>query len=123
MTYLKNIGISFGFILGSLFGITLLITFFNYINLIGSKTLSVLEILTPLIALFIGGFSIGRKSKKKGWLEGLKLSGIFLVILILFQYLGLQSSFSLKNILFYVLIVASTVFGSMIGINKAPKME
>ena len=118
MTYLKNIGISFGFILGSLFGITLLITFFNYINLIGSKTLSVLEILTPLIALFIGGFSIGRKSKKKGWLEGLKLSGIILVILILFQYLGLHIHFSVKTILFYILIIVSCIFGSMLGINK-----
>lgn len=123
MTYLKNVGISFGFILGSLFGITLLITFLHYMNLIGSKVLSVLEILTPLIALFVGGFVIGKKSKQKGWLEGLKLSGIFLVILVLFQYLGLHSSFSLKNVLFYVLLIVSTVFGSMIGINKSPKNE
>ncbi len=123
MTYLKNIGISFGFILGSLFGITLLITFLHYMNLIGSKVLSVLEILTPLIALFVGGFVIGKKSKQKGWLEGLKLSGIFLVVLVLFQYLGLHSSFSLKNVLFYVLLIVSTVFGSMIGINKSSKNE
>ena len=68
MNYVKNIGISFGFILGSLFGLTLFFTFLNYINLIGMKTLSIIEIIIPLFSLFLGGFYIGKKSQKKGWL-------------------------------------------------------
>ena len=118
MTILKNIGISFGFILGSIFGFTLLATLFHYMNWIGSKTLSVIEIIIPLLALFLGGFQMGKRSKQKGWLEGLKIGGIFLIILILFQYLGLQIHFSIKTVLFYVLIMISSVFGSMLGINK-----
>lgn len=121
MTTLKNFGISVGFIIGSMLVITLFITFFHYIGWIGSKTLSVLEIIIPLLSLFIGGFIIGKNSKQKGWLEGLKLGGIFLVILILFQYLGLHIHFSIKNILFYLLILISGIFGSMIGINKKIK--
>ena len=118
MNYVKNIGISFGFILGSLFGLTLFFTFLNYINLIGMKTLSIIEIIIPLFSLFLGGFYIGKKSQKKGWLEGLKLSGVFLIILILFQYLGLHIQFIVKTILFYILIIVSCIFGSMLGINK-----
>ena len=118
MNYVKNIGISFGFILGSLFGLTLFFTFLNYINLIGMKILSIIEIIIPLFSLFLGGFYIGKKSQKKGWLEGLKLSGVFLIILILFQYLGLHIHFSVKTILFYILIIVSCIFGSMLGINK-----
>ena len=118
MTILKNIGISFGFILGSIFGFTLLATLFHYMNWIGSKTLSVIEIIIPLLALFLGGFQMGKRRKQKGWLEGLKIGGIFLIILILFQYLGLQIHFSIKMVLFYVLIMISSVFGSMLGINK-----
>ena len=118
MNYVKNIGISFGFILGSLFGLTLFFTFLNYINLIGMITLSIIEIIIPLFSLFLGGFYIGKKSQKKGWLEGLKLSGVFLIILILFQYLGLHIHFSVKTILFYILIIVSCIFGSMLGINK-----
>ncbi len=123
MTVIKNLGISFGFILASLLGITLLITLLHYINWIGTKTLSFLEILTPLIALFLGGFAVGKRSKQKGWLEGLKLGALFLIILILFQYLGLQMKFSIKNILFYALIMISCVFGSMLGINKKGKEQ
>lgn len=118
ITYLKNIGIAFGFILGSLLSLTLLVTFLNYINIIGSKTLSIVQIIIPLFSLFLGGFVIGKRSLKKGWLEGLKLGGIFLLILILFQYLGLQIHFSIKIIIFYLLLLVSSIFGSMLGINK-----
>lgn len=118
MTIIKNLGISFGLILGSLFGFTLLITLLHYLNWIGSKTLSILEIMIPFFSLFIGGFWMGRKSNKKGWLEGLKLGLLFLFILILFQYLGLQMKFELKTLLFYVLILISSIFGGMIGISK-----
>lgn len=121
MTYIKNLGIAFGFIVGSLFGVTLIVTLLHYINWIGSKTLSVLEIITPLLSLFIGGFIIGKNSKQKGWLEGLKLGGLFLTLLILFQYLGLRIHFSVKTILFYALLLVSCVFGSMLGINKRAK--
>ena len=121
MTYIKNLGIAFGFIIGSLFGVTLIVTLLHYINWIGSKTLSVLEIITPLLSLFIGGFIIGKNSKQKGWLEGLKLGGLFLTLLILFQYLGLRIHFSVKTILFYALLLVSCVFGSMLGINKRAK--
>ncbi len=121
MTYIKNLGIAFGFIIGSLLGTTLFVTLLHYVNWINSKTLSILEILIPLFSLFLGGFVLGRKSKQKGWLEGLKLAGLFLIILILFQYLGLQVHFSIKSILFYLLLLVSCVFGSMLGINKKAK--
>lgn len=118
INYLKNIAVAFGFILGSLFGLTLFVTFLNYVNIIGSKTLSIVQIMIPLFSLFLGGFVIGKQSSKKGWLEGLKLGGIFLLILILFQYLGLQIHFSIKSIIFYLLLLVSSIFGSMLGINK-----
>lgn len=121
MTYIKNLGIAFGFTIGSLFGVTLIVTLLHYINWIGSKTLSVLEIIIPLLSLLIGGFIIGKNSKQKGWLEGLKLGGLFLAFLILFQYLGLRIHFSVKTILFYALLSVSCVFGSMLGINKRAK--
>ena len=121
MTYIKNLGIAFGVIIGSLLGVTLIVTLLHYINWIGSKTLSVLEIITPLLSLFIGVFIIVKNSKQNGWLEGLKLGGLFLTVLILFQYLGLRIHFSVKTILFYALLLVSCVFGSMLGINKRAK--
>ena len=69
-------------------------------------------------SLFLGGFIIGKKSSKKGWLEGLKLSLIFTIILILFNLLGLGNKIEFKNIVYYIIIIASCMFGGMLGINK-----
>ena len=121
MNYLKNIGISMLYIIGFILVLTLLSTALNYFNIIGKNTITVLKIIIPIISLFIGGYYIGKKSNKKGWLEGLKLSLIFSVILIIFNYLGFDNSFEIKNILYYLIIIISCIFGSMIGISKNPK--
>ena len=73
------------------------------------------------MALFIGGLYIGRKSMKKGFLEGLKLGIIFSLFLIIFNYLGLGNGFKLKYILYYTILIISSIFGSIIGINIGEK--
>lgn len=118
MNYLKNIGISLLYIIGIIIIGTFLISLLNYINFLGGKLLSIFKILIPIIALFTGGIIIGKKSNKNGWLEGLKLSLIFLIILLIFNYLALNTGFEFKNLIYYLILTISTCFGSMIGINR-----
>ena len=117
MSYLKTIGISFLFSLGSLFILTFLITILNYFNMLSTNVVHVMCIVIPIFSLFIGGFIVGKRSRKKGWLEGLKYGCIFLIILALFNYLGLQNSFVLKNLFYYGILLIASIFGSMFGIN------
>ena len=118
MKYAKNLGFSLLFIIGSLLIVILLFIFFNYFNLFSNGIVSTFKIIIPIISLFAGGFFIGKKSSKQGWLEGLKLSLIFTIILILFNLLGLGNKLELKNILYYLIIIISCMFGGMLGINK-----
>lgn len=118
MEYLKNIGKSLLYIFSIIIISTFLITILNYFNIIGSKIVAILKIFIILISMFIGGYSIGKNSKQKGWLEGLKLSGIVVVILVLFKYLGLQDKFSINHLIYYLILVISCTLGSMIGINR-----
>lgn len=117
MNSLKNIGISILYILGSIFILTFITTFFHYINFFGTKIMSFWKIAIPIISMFIGGIVMGKRSHQKGWLEGVKLSGLFLIVLILFEYLGLHMTWQLKTLFFYLILVVSCVFGSMVGIN------
>lgn len=117
MKYLKKLGMSFLFIISSILILTFLITIFNYFDIMSDKATSIFKIIIPVISLFIGGFYIGKNSFKKGFLEGLKLGLIFSVILIIFNYLGLDNSFKLKYILYYLILLISSTLGSMIGIN------
>ena len=117
MNYLKKTGISLLYIIGLILILTFLLTLFNYFNIISKNVVSVFKIIIPIVSLFIGGFITGKKSFQKGWLEGLKLSLIFLFIFILFNYLGLKNNIEFKNLLYYLIIITSTCFGSMLGIN------
>ena len=121
MKYLKKLGFSFIYIISSLLILTFIITFLNYFNIISDKVISIFKILIPIISLFIGGFYIGKNSNSKGYLEGLKLGVIFSLILIIFNYLAFDYSFKLKYLLFYLIIITSSILGSMIGINKRKK--
>lgn len=114
MKYLKNIGLSILYTITSILILTLITTFFSYFNIIGDKTVSLFKIFIIIISLFIGGLYIGKKSNKKGWLEGLKLGLVFLILIIIFN---IFTSFDLKNILYYFIVIISSIFGSMVGIS------
>lgn len=118
MNFIKNVSLSILYIILIMLVLTFILTLFSYFNIIGDKVISIFKIIIPVVSLFIGGFLIGKKSLKKGWLEGLKLSLIFLILLIIFEYLALDQSFNIKNILYYLILSISSIFGSMIGISK-----
>lgn len=118
MKYLKNISISILYIIVSILILTFITTLFSYFNIIGEKTISIFKITIPIISLFIGGFYIGKRSIKKGWFEGLKLGLIFIILLIIFEFFALDISFKGKNIIYYLIIIISSIFGSMIGISN-----
>lgn len=118
MKYLKNLSIIMGIMIGIILVSTFLMTTLNYFNVFGKSFVSILKILIIVIALFVGGYLIGKKSDKKGWLEGLKLGIITTIIILLFNLLGLNNKFEFKNIMYYGILIISAIFGSMIGINK-----
>lgn len=123
MNYLKNLGISLLFIILFVLGLTFIGTLLNYIGLFNSAVIKIIKVLIPVISMFIGGFVIGKKQGKNGWLEGGKLGLIFLVILTLFNYLGLDYSFSFKSIIYYIILLVSSILGSIIGVNKFKPSE
>lgn len=117
MNYLKKIGIGFGYIISISLISVLLLTILNYFSIIGSKMVVFLEIIIAFISMFIGGFVVGKRSNQKGWLEGLKFGGIFLIFIVILNLI-LKNDIEIKNIIYYIIILFSTIFGSIIGINK-----
>ena len=118
MDYLKKIGYGFAYTLGAFLILTFILTMFSYVDVFSLNVVSFFQLFIPIISLLIGGYIIGKRSKSNGWLEGLKFSILFLVMLLLFNYLGLGIAPKLKNIVFYIIIIISSILGSMIGINR-----
>ena len=106
------------YIFVSIFVFSALIGTLNYFNIIGNSATNIVELIAIIISMFIGGIYLGKNSQKKGYLEGLKIGLITIVILFLFSFLAYNQSISISTILFYIVILISSILGSVIGINK-----
>lgn len=116
MNYLKKIVkpllVGFLTMLISLF----LFTTLEYIGWISNNTFKVMTTLISILGFLVSGIIFGKRSSKKGWLEGLKLSLIEIFLLIILN-LGLNTT-DTKNIILYSFILLATTIGSIIGVNK-----
>lgn len=69
------------------------------------------------LTLFIGGFVSGGKGRQKGWLIGGITSLLYTLIILVFQFLGLGSSFSLEQMAFHAGFLIIAMLGGIMGVN------
>ena len=93
-------------------------TLLYYFNLLSSGVYNIFKLLIPLFSIFITTISFTKKVKEKGWFEGLKL-GLLLIIVFIAISSFANTSFSIKMMLYYLIILITAILGGMIGINKS----
>lgn len=96
----------------------LILSLLYYFNILSDKSFNILKIITTLISFIIGGIYIGKKSNRKGYLEGLKIGLIALIIFFIISYLAFDHGITIKSSIYYLVMLATSTIGSMIGINK-----
>lgn len=95
----------------------IVISFMSYINILGGKVLSIIKILLSFSAILVGSFKQGIQSNKRGFLEGLKFGGAFILILAIINSIFYQQ-FAIKNLFYYGLSIFISICGGMLGISK-----
>lgn len=93
-------------------------TLLGYFNITSSKITEYLILFLTMISLFIGGFFLGKKCEQKGWLEGIKIGSMVIFLFFLISYLGFDQGLNVKVCIYYLILLVSSILGSMIGINK-----
>ena len=93
-------------------------TLLYYFNLLSSGVYNIFKLLIPLFSIFITTISFTKQVKEKGWLEGLKL-GLLLIIVFITISSFANTSFNIKMMLYYLIILITAILGGMIGINKS----
>lgn len=117
MIFLKKLGRALAISIGLLLILSFIMTILNYFNIIGPTILRILKIIIPFVSLFFGGISLGKRSNAKGYLEGIKLGLIFIILTFLFTFLAFQKSMVWNDIFIYLDILLGSIVGSMMGIN------
>ena len=99
---------------------TLILTLLNYFQVIKFENIIKLNFTITSIITFILGIITGKTTSKKGYIEGLKLGSLITSIFLLLNIIFIRN-FSLHIFVYYLTIVASATFGSIIGINLKKK--
>lgn len=86
---------------------------------IAELTIAYISLIAGFITLLIGGIVAGIKGKENGLLIGLFTGIGFTLITFLIQYLGYDSVFSFKQMMYHLGYIVSAVLGSIIGVNFA----
>lgn len=113
---IKKYLINFSWSLGIIIIGTIFLALFNYFNILNGILLEIIEIVLPLVAIFIGGYKIGKVSNKNGYLEGLKYSAIWIIIFVISSLL--LKSFHLSSIIYFLSIILISSLSAMLGINR-----
>ena len=111
---IKNYLKSYGYLLGIIIILTLILSVINYFVKIPVTTT---KIIILIISMFISSLMLGKNTKERAYLEGIKFSSIYIVFTVILKLI-LKSSFNYKVIIIYVTLLFTSVLGSMIGINS-----
>lgn len=116
MDYLKKYGKTAIIIGGIVLLYISLLAVTHNLGILKLSSIGKINFVVMAISLFLGGFMRGKKASKKGYLEGLKLGGIVVGVLFIINILCYRHV-DLYVFLYYIVLIVSSIIGSMIGIN------
>ena len=117
MDYIKSLAKSFAITIISIFIASLLLTCLYYFNIISSNIYNIMKLIIILGTIFINSIITGKKAKKYGLIEGLKLGGLFIIVMIITQA-STKNDFGIRTFIYSIIILLTAGIGGVIGINK-----
>lgn len=114
---LKNYLKSYAYLFGSILILTIILSIINYFFNIPVK---VIKLLIPIISIITSTIILGKNTKSKAYLEGIKFTSLYIILSIIISIVT-KNAFNFKLILCYLLLLLSGIIGSMIGINISKK--
>ncbi len=98
----------------------LIILVFSTLNLLFLSTniTRFMSMICNLTILFVICFKKGKPRNNKGYIEGLKIGFITIIIFSVINLLFIKNTYTFPVIIYYLIIVLICLFGSVIGINK-----
>ena len=117
MNLIKKYSITLGIMLSIITFFLFFFVLLNYYDLINQHVLAIFKIILMVTSFFIGGLITGKHSLKKGWFEGFKIGSLGILLFIIINSFFFHE-FYLKYFLYYMILIGSSILGSIIGINK-----
>ena len=114
---LKNYLKSYAYLFSLILILTIILSIINYFIIIPTK---IIKLLIPIISILISSIILGKNTKEKAYLEGLKFSSLYIFLSIIISLIT-KNPFTFKLIICYLLLLLTGIIGSMIGINLSKR--
>ena len=114
---IKNYLKGYGYLICLIVIMTLILSIISYFF---NSPLNIMKVSVPLISLFVASIILGKNTKEKAYIEGIKFTGIYILITIIFKLI-FNTGFNYNIILIYILMLVIGIMGAMIGINIKKK--
>lgn len=108
-TYLK----SYSYLFGLIIILTIILSILNYFIPFKAETI---KLIIPIISMLVSSIYLGKSTKEKAYLEGIKFSTIYILFTTIIKIL-LKTNYNYKIIIMYITLLVTSIIGSMIGIN------
>lgn len=110
---------SFLYFIISLITILILTSTLNYFDIIGYKTVYIVSFIVLVISSLYSGFYLAKHSEQKGYLMGALIGIINIFFLIILSLIF--SKLSVISLLYYLILLLSSITGGIFGINHIKK--
>lgn len=117
MEKIKKYSLSIGIYISLILIFSFFINLLNYFNILSENSYKIFLVLLVSINMFISAFILGKNTQEKGYLEGIKLGLILIILMITISYLSSDILPSIKSIIYYLILLLSSIIGSTFGIN------
>ena len=119
----KKMSVAVIYGVGTIFAIAMVASFFFSILLrftsLTESSLTYIIMLVSFLSLFIGGFISGGRGQKQGLFLGGSTGFLYLLIIFLFQYLGHDALFTVKQWIYYGCFLITAMMGGVLGVNMS----
>lgn len=104
---------SYVYLIGIMLLLIIILSVCNYYLIINGNTF---KIFIPIIGILISAIILGKNTKEKAYIEGIKFASGYIIISVIMKII-LKTGWNYKVFISYFLIVFTSIIGSMIGIN------
>ncbi|WP_240376461.1 TIGR04086 family membrane protein [Bacillus piscicola] len=116
---LYSIGSGMIVTIGMLIGFSLIFSLLLRFTSVSESSIEWLLWAAAFLSFTIGGITAGARAKEKGLLVGTLTAACVCLLVILYQYLGFDSTVSSVQGLFFAGFLAVSAIGAAIGVNAA----
>lgn len=91
----------------------IVVTIIDYFSLFNT---GIIKLIIPILSMFISSYILGNKTSKLGYLSGIKLGSIVIILFIILTLL--LDKFNVRSLIYYSILLLTSVLGSMLGKAK-----